>query len=579
MASVLRADWTNVAEVALSGVKVTLSQPVCVTRSTNWLWFPAVYRTPANDLFALMSTAYDGDPDGTAMAVSWSQDGGLTWSAPAPAGILSYCTLTLTNGDVALLPYLPQLQGENDLVGPCGIVSNGTREITWVDNAVSVTGFPQLVRREALYGARFVFHGQTLRLTNGLYFATLYGWYEGVSKMSIVAAVSEDGFRWRVQSTVADYTCSLPGNEGPCETTTVRLPDGRLMNVFRLDSYVKYGQSWSSDEGLTWSTPVNTTGPFSVEPSMQALPSGMVALSGGRAGLFLWVNRAGDGVDWETVDIRAHHNQYVPGEPITVIQGWNHHTTAYTELARLDDEHLLYIYDRIPGGHNQLPPPGDSNSIWVVRAKIEKVALPPPIPVKHEGAQDPTTENPAWFVRYDNGGAAAGGTEPDGTAYWEISTAAEKYLQYGYNLTAPALQRNWLVRARLRVVTPTTSLFNAAVGLADGARLYWIGLRSDGLFYAAGPSFTQTSLKSFTVDTGRYYEIELKKDQATGNVTVFLDGEPVGAIAPGDVSETQERWVDWGDDTGGGGASAARWNSLQFYPSGRIWEGTMISIQ
>jgi len=55
------------------------------------------------------------------------------------------------------------------------------------------------------------------------------------------------------------------------------------------------------------------------------------------------------------------------------MEGWKHNTTAYTELALLDPTHLLYIYDRIPGGHNQPPPAGDSNSVWVVRITVERV--------------------------------------------------------------------------------------------------------------------------------------------------------------------------------------------------------------
>lgn len=364
--------WANAATVSLDGLQITLSQPVCVARSTNWLWFPEVYRLPNDDLVALMSTAYDGDATDTAMTAAWSTNGGLTWGELQPCPIVSYCTLTRDNGDTLLLPFYMSLQGENDLVGPCGVISNGTRSIARWENAVTVTNWPRLVRREARYGCRFVFNGQTLRLTNGLYYATLYGWFEGAGRYNLVSATSPDGFHWSVQSVIADDACPLPGNEGPCENTTVRLADGRLMNVFRLDSLVLYGQSWSSDEGRTWTAPVNISGPKSVEPSMIAMPSGVTALSGGRPGLWLWLDRNGDGRSWQAVNIRTHHNQCVPDEPISEVEGWNHQTTAYTELAMLDATNLLLIYDRIPNGHNQLPPAGVSNSIWVVRATVER---------------------------------------------------------------------------------------------------------------------------------------------------------------------------------------------------------------
>ena len=369
--------WTNAATVSLEGLKVTLSQPVCVARSTNWLWFPEVYRLPNGDLVALMSTAYDGDPSDTAAAAAWSSDGGLTWSELQPSPVVSYGILTLTNGNTLLLPYFLQLQGQNDLVGPCGVISNGTRSIVRRENAVTVTNWPRPVRRQAVSGCRMVFNGQTLRLTNGLYFATLYGWFEGANRYNLVAATSPDGFHWSVQSVIADDACPLPGAEGPCEATTVRLADGRLMVVFRLGGYVDkesvlYGQSWSSDEGRTWTAPINMAGPKSVEPSMIAMPSGVVALSGGRPGLWVWLDRKGDGQTWQRVDIRAHHNRCVPAEPISESEGWDHQTSAYTELAMLDATNLLLIYDRIPNGHVHLPPPGVSNSIWVVRVTIER---------------------------------------------------------------------------------------------------------------------------------------------------------------------------------------------------------------
>ncbi len=320
-----------------------------------------------------MSTAYDGDPNDQAAVACWSQDGGLTWSPPVSSPIVSYSTLLREEGDLLLLPYFLALEGEHDLVGPVGRIPAGTQTIIRTERQVKVTQWPRPIRREAIHGCRFVFNGQTLRLKNGLYFATLYGRYERTERFSLVAAVSEDGLAWRVLSTIADDACTLPGIEGPCESTTARLFDGRLMNVFRLESGLHYGQSWSPDEGRTWSPPILTTGPFSVEPSLMVMPHGVVALSGGRPGLYLWLDRTGQGTEWQSVNLHAHHNRWIPTEPIAniAIEGWKHNTTAYTELALWDRTNLLCIYDRIPGGHNQLPPTGVCNSVWVVRITVE----------------------------------------------------------------------------------------------------------------------------------------------------------------------------------------------------------------
>jgi hypothetical protein len=95
-------------------------------------------------------------------------------------------------------------------------------------------------------------------------------------------------------------------------------------------------------------------------------PGGVVALSGGRPGIFVWVNADGTGKDWQEVDVAAHHNACCPKETIGS-------TTSYTEIIALDERHLLLIYDRIPGGWGGIPKDSpESNSAWVVRVEISR---------------------------------------------------------------------------------------------------------------------------------------------------------------------------------------------------------------
>jgi hypothetical protein len=92
---------------------------------------------------------------------------------------------------------------------------------------------------------------------------------------------------------------------------------------------------------------------------------GTLALSGGRPGLFLWLDREGTGQSWQEIDILAHHNACLPGEAIQ-------HTSSYTEVIALDDHHLLYIYDRLANGWHWIPEDmDDTNSVWVVRVTVE----------------------------------------------------------------------------------------------------------------------------------------------------------------------------------------------------------------
>src|SRR5207248_7315732 len=155
----------------------------------------------------------------------------------------------------------------------------------------------------------FVFNGNTVTLKDGTFMATLYGHFKDTKRYSLVAAESKDGVKWKIRTIIADENCKLPGGEGPCEAATCRLKDGRLMCVFRLNSNVPYGQTFSSDEGKTWTEPVSMGKDiFSVQPSLAVLKDGTIVLSGGRPGLWCWINTDGTGKDWQRVDLVANHN-------------------------------------------------------------------------------------------------------------------------------------------------------------------------------------------------------------------------------------------------------------------------------
>lgn len=367
-------SWQPAGELRLDGLRLSLSKPVLVARSRDYLWFPTMTRLSSGELFAVFSTNLDAVvPDRTASA-SWSNDGGLTWSAPQSpdpaADLYVESTLHLANGDELLYPFnlFPRPGG---IGGTYQIVSGtaGNREVRIIKDELLVTGWPRPDQsfNEKLGLSGFGFNGQTLKTRDNTYLATLYGHFQGESRYSLVLVESTDGIRWVYRSTVAPSTCALQGGEGPCESAICRLKDGRLMAVFRLASNVPYGQSFSSDDGKTWTEAVAMQGPHSVQPSLQVMQHGVVLLSGGRPGLFLWINRDGSGHDWQEVDLLKHHNLHQPQEPIDRPD----QTTSYTEIAVVDDTHVLYMYDRIPHGWGAIPEGSpDTNSIWVVRVAL-----------------------------------------------------------------------------------------------------------------------------------------------------------------------------------------------------------------
>lgn len=368
--------WRDCQTIRLPEMQVTLSEPIVVGRSRGYFWFPNLWRMPNGDLLATISPVADAHMSSIPYLVTWSRDGGLTWREPIVTNDGGQTLLHLASGDAILLPYdlRPRAAG---IGAPYNLIPAGTRDVQYVPSGVLVTGWPSPVKMviPGLDMAGFSFNGQTLQLADGSYLATVYGELVEPSGYRIYTVKSLDGVHWAVDTLIADKNCGVTGPEGPTESALLRLKDGRIMCVFRVASRVNYGQCWSSDEGKSWTAPVTMAGPFSVQPSLAMLADGTLALSGGRPGLQLWLNADGSGLTWQGIDIQAHHNACHPREAIATTVEHNHQqqTSAYTEVVAVDDNHLLYIYDRIANGWHPIPEAMDeTNSVWVVRVTVER---------------------------------------------------------------------------------------------------------------------------------------------------------------------------------------------------------------
>ncbi len=362
--------WQAGNSIEMPGLKVTLSKPVLVARSKGYLWFPTVVRLSNGELAAMMSDYADEHVAQGTSQVAWSADGGLTWSPPSKA-LGSDGTLILPNGDLLWMPYYLRPLEDGGMGAPYQLCARGQRTLRVVQPGVTIEGWPRpdksLSPQLGISG--FVCNGQTVPLKAGGYLATLYGYFRDTNRYSLVASESPDGLQWKIRAVIADERCELPGREGPCESAVCRLKDGRLLCVFRLDSGVPYGHCFSSDDGRTWTKPLQLKDAFSVQPSLAVLPDGLVALSGGRPGLFLWLNADGMAATWQRLDVLTNHNTHRPDEPIS----GPGNTSSYTEVVALDDAHLLYIYDRIPNGWKAIAADSpETNSVWVVRVTLER---------------------------------------------------------------------------------------------------------------------------------------------------------------------------------------------------------------
>ena len=144
-----------------------------------------------------------------------------------------------------------------------------------------------------------------------------------------------------------------------------------------------YWKSYSSDNGVTWSTPiemisVNGVGQWSVKPRIRSVPgTNILILCGGRPGLFLWISEnLGD--SWTTFNIAKIHNDHLPvvsptyplsselmyTASVVNCTNWTDAratppaTSSYFGVAFTQTGQLVISYDRLSNGWHGASPKG-----------------------------------------------------------------------------------------------------------------------------------------------------------------------------------------------------------------------------
>ncbi len=379
-------EWPEGKTYQLKGLKVNLSAPVLVARHNPqdrvlW-WYAYMYRVPSGEVMAIITTGPDQYENWSKCNTGfcWSADGGLTWSEPkfykdCPCG---YPGPTLPSGDQVMLPFLfyksPDGPGGARLTSNYYLVSKDKREIKVMDEkAVEMSAWPfppgeymQYTKNKPYAG--FVLTGRALKLKDQkTWMAPLYGMFKDEQECSLVAAESEDGFKWKIRALIAGKKVEDSPVVAAAEPDLCRLKDGRILCVYGHDAY---GMAYSSDEGKTWTRPVRMPGPGGIEPRLAVLEDGTVIQAAGptRGGLSISLN--GAFTDRQVVPIYDHHNEFRPQEPFNR-KGTLYNGGCGAGVVALDDRHFLYLYDRIPGSE---PPEDHDCCYWVVRATVEKTA-------------------------------------------------------------------------------------------------------------------------------------------------------------------------------------------------------------
>lgn len=374
-------------EYELPNARLRAGKPVRITQASGHTWFPVVHRFEHGELVAKWSMMPDVDAFAYVAGLSHSLDEGRTWGDRYSMGQWGGVSRALPGTrSMRVVPYYfypsPAGQSREFATNLITLHAGGRYEVE--PFGVRISGFPRDVKISETGAAGVVFNGAIVQ-TRGAWYVTAYGWWAGESKFDLHWLESRDyGRTWRFISTIAswrdiediDDTRGKPpiSAEGPCEASVVELADGELLAVYRLCGAIEprwwFHQSRSRDGGRTWTKPVVLQeGVGRVEPSMQRLASGAIVLSAGRPGIYIYVNTDGRGDRWETFDLLEHHNRVcAAGETINRMPA---QTTAYTELAVLDERRLVCVYDRCPLGWQAVPSgAADLNMIFAVELDI-----------------------------------------------------------------------------------------------------------------------------------------------------------------------------------------------------------------
>ena len=130
------------------------------------------------------------------------------------------------------------------------------------------------------------------------------------------------------------------GKEGPTEAGLVRLSASRLYSIFRTGNGEDLGETWSLDDGKTWTPPLSS-GFRGVAPHLRLLTNGLLACTFGRPGPVTIMFSADEGKKWVGIT------------PI-----FNETSTRYSDVIEVQPGKLLVVYDSVPDGGNPVPGSG-----------------------------------------------------------------------------------------------------------------------------------------------------------------------------------------------------------------------------
>lgn len=346
-------------------LEVKVGKTVEITYSRRRCWFPTVHLFRNGEIMVTMRMSPDEvNPEGDFSAYCLSKDGGQTWSRRYTMGAGAnvdgaWSQNPESDGSIWQLygwvdPF-PAGQAQDFYVTETKFTRGGMEFIQRRDIPLHMDQ-PVRMAPTALYDRHVpdgylkqqpvaVPWGPIIKDLQGNLIAPLYYTAESDQKYYRLALIrsTDGGNSWSQYSTIAavgpgEKPWPGMGSEGPCEAGLCRLSDKRLYCIFRTGSDGYIANSWSSDDGKTWTPPAST--PYKgVALRVRRLSNGVLACTTGRPGpVVVMFSPDGTGKEWTNIT------------PI-----FDGKSTHYTDFIEVKPGELFVVYDSTPYGWQDIP--------------------------------------------------------------------------------------------------------------------------------------------------------------------------------------------------------------------------------
>ncbi len=344
----------------LQALDVQIGKTVVITSSRRWCWFPTVHQFQTGEIMVTMRTYPDEvNEEGDASAYCISKDGGLTWSRRYTMGAGAN-----TDGAYASWPdgEVWHLYGyqQADAYPPGQALdfhltltkySRGGMEVKQLRDvplhmSESIHMLPVSPLRlgrpdgKVEQQAELVPWGTIVKGLNGDLMVPIAYRSADAPAYARVAIIrsADEGRSWAQGPLVGavepgEKPPAGMGREGYTEPGIVRLADKRLLIMMRTGEGGFIGESWSADDGKTWTRPTFIPQKGVALRSVKRLKNGaaLVCTTGRPGPVSVMFSLDGTGKEWSPV--------------IPIFSGTS---TCYTDIIEIKPGKLFMVYDSIP---------------------------------------------------------------------------------------------------------------------------------------------------------------------------------------------------------------------------------------